>query len=242
MGGAGGSREIYTTDNTTPEHTLVLKDRKGFIRLALKFGEAGREGGSERRALERSPHEDSLPPLQPRRTLVMMRACPLTAWGVSAAGWLAGCPGVPLVPVFVFGEKYAYNKFHHRTGFAYFVLKVLRVPFLVFWGRYVGWGCGTHASLPPSIERTPSPGDKPATPSSSCLLLPPACRWGSFMPLPNSTLAVVVGKPMEVPRVESPSEEQVQAVLEEYSQQVLQLFHRHKGKYARRTDEHVVIV
>jgi 1-acyl-sn-glycerol-3-phosphate acyltransferase len=80
MDSSGGSKEIYTTDPHEPRTQLVLRDRRGFIRLALRHG-------------------------------------------------------APLVPVFVFGEKYAYHRFKHRTGFAYFVLRTLRVPFLIFWGR-----------------------------------------------------------------------------------------------------------
>ena len=75
-----GSKEIFTTDPYTPETTLVLKIRKGFIKMALRFG-------------------------------------------------------CPLVPVYIFGEKYAYHRLSHATGFARWLLAVLRVPFLIFWGR-----------------------------------------------------------------------------------------------------------
>jgi hypothetical protein len=43
--------------------------------------------------------------------------------------------GCPLVPVYTFGEKYAYHRLGHATGFAHWLLAVLRVPFLIFWGR-----------------------------------------------------------------------------------------------------------
>ncbi|TFJ88473.1 hypothetical protein NSK_000047 [Nannochloropsis salina CCMP1776] len=81
----GGSKEIYTTNPYTPETTLVLKIRKGFIRMALRYG-------------------------------------------------------CPLVPVYTFGEKYAYHRLGHATGFAHWLLAVLRVPFLIFWGRWRGRG------------------------------------------------------------------------------------------------------
>ena len=136
----GGSKEIYTTDPYNPQTKLVLKIRRGFIRLALKYG-------------------------------------------------------LPLVPVYIFGEKYAYHCLSPRFGFAHWLLKVLRVPFLIFWGRY-----------------------------------------GTFMPLKNTFVAVVVGRPLDVPKVENPSNEMVNEYLEKYCTAVHALFERHKRKYAKQEE------
>lgn len=76
----GGSKEIFTTDPYSPATRLVLQSRRGFIKLALKYG-------------------------------------------------------TPLVPVYVFGEKYAYDKLQTTSGISRWLLKTFRIPFLVFWGR-----------------------------------------------------------------------------------------------------------
>nr|ATB53146.1 diacylglycerol acyltransferase [Nannochloropsis oceanica strain IMET1] len=134
----GGSKEIYTTDPYTPETTLVLKIRKGFIRMALRYGCA-------------------------------------------------------LVPVYTFGEKYAYHRLGQATGFARWLLAVLKVPFLIFWGR-----------------------------------------WGTFMPLKETQVSVVVGTPLRVPKIEGePSPEVVEEWLHKYCDEVQALFRRHKHKYAK---------
>lgn len=54
------------------------------------------------------------------------------------------------------------------------------------------------------------------------------------MPLKNTFVAVVVGKPIEVPKVEgTPSPEVVNEYLERYCLAVKELFERHKPKYGK---------
>lgn len=67
-------------------------------------------------------------------------------------------------------------------------------------------------------------------------------RWGTFMPLPNTYISVVVGSPIEVPRVEGHvSDELVNATLARYTEALTALFERHKAKYARFPDEYLHI-
>lgn len=62
------------------------------------------------------------------------------------------------------------------------------------------------------------------------------------MPLPKTSLSVVVGKPVEVPKVEGVvSEEVVNDTLARYTEALTALFERHKHKYARFPDEYLHI-
>jgi len=47
--------------------------------------------------------------------------------------------GCDLVPVFVYGEKHCYHRFHIPDGVRKFLLKHLRIPLIVFWGRFFTW-------------------------------------------------------------------------------------------------------
>lgn len=47
--------------------------------------------------------------------------------------------GCDLVPVFVYGEKHCYHRFHIPDGLRKFLLKHLRVPIILFWGRFFTW-------------------------------------------------------------------------------------------------------
>ena len=132
----GGSKEIFYTDRDTKETKLVLRHRKGFIKLALKFGAS-------------------------------------------------------LVPVYTFNEKNAFTTVRPRTSFYKILLKTLRVPFFIFWGR-----------------------------------------WGTMLPHKDTKLAVVVGEPMVIKQNSSPTDEEVENVLNEYILRLNELVERHKHKYA----------
>ncbi|KDO23508.1 hypothetical protein SPRG_11430 [Saprolegnia parasitica CBS 223.65] len=47
--------------------------------------------------------------------------------------------GADLVPTFVFGEKWMYNLWNPPKGLRATVLQVLKVPLLLFWGRWCTW-------------------------------------------------------------------------------------------------------
>jgi len=80
----GGSREIFETDPNSKTTTLVLRGRKGFIRLAIRNGAS-------------------------------------------------------LVPVFVFGEKRCYERLNVNAKVRDWLLRSLRIPLIVFWGRFFTW-------------------------------------------------------------------------------------------------------
>jgi hypothetical protein len=78
-------------------------------------------------------------------------------------------------------------------------------------------------------------------PASDVISVCGRVRWCTFMPLKNTSLAVVVGPPLEVPRIQNPSQEVVDEYLDRYITAVTGLFHRHKHKYANSPDERLVI-
>ena len=80
----GGSKELFNTDPTSKKNKLVLKERKGFIKLAIRHG-------------------------------------------------------ADLVPTFVFGEKSMYSMWRPPRRLWKWLLKVLRIPLIVFWGRFGTW-------------------------------------------------------------------------------------------------------
>ncbi|KAF0700339.1 Aste57867_9152 [Aphanomyces stellatus] len=80
----GGSKEIFLTDPKSKETTLVLSDRLGFVKLAIRHG-------------------------------------------------------ADLVPFFAFGEKWIYNMWNPPKSVRHFFLQTIKVPFLVFWGRFGTW-------------------------------------------------------------------------------------------------------
>ncbi len=80
----GGSREIFNTDHRSKNTILELKNRSGFVRLAVQYG-------------------------------------------------------VPLVPVAVFGERDAYRRVDLPAWLQNFCLRRLRVPLLLFFGRWGSW-------------------------------------------------------------------------------------------------------
>ena len=47
--------------------------------------------------------------------------------------------GADLVPVFIFGEKKCYRRLNIPTGIRDFFLKTLKIPIIVFWGRWFTW-------------------------------------------------------------------------------------------------------
>ncbi|XP_077556828.1 2-acylglycerol O-acyltransferase 2-like [Haemaphysalis longicornis] len=76
----------------------------------------------------------------------------------------------------------------------------------------------------------------------------PPLFWGrgffqySFGLVPRrKRIVVVVGKPLEVPKVECPSEEEVNRVHQQYIDALIQLFNDHKDKYAATGSELVII-
>lgn len=80
----GGSKEIFETDPNSKTTTLVLRERKGFVRLAIRNGAS-------------------------------------------------------LVPVFVFGEKRCYERLNVNAKVRDWLLRSLRIPLIVFWGRFFTW-------------------------------------------------------------------------------------------------------
>ena len=61
-----------------------------------------------------------------------------------------------------------------------------------------------------------------------------------MMPKKGTSLAVVVGQPIEIPKVERPSDEVVAKYHQIYIQEIQNLFDRHKAQYAA-PDEYLVI-
>jgi len=47
--------------------------------------------------------------------------------------------GCQVVPAFVFGEKWLYNRFYLPHSFTRFFMKTLRLPLLIFWGRFLSY-------------------------------------------------------------------------------------------------------
>jgi 2-acylglycerol O-acyltransferase 2 len=56
-------------------------------------------------------------------------------------------------------------------------------------------------------------------------------KWGP-LPDPDTELNIVIGKPMELPLIESPTDEQITKYHDLYVQRIEQLFDTHKAKYA----------
>eukprot|EP00164_Ancoracysta_twista_P002183 GFYU01002882.1.p1 GENE.GFYU01002882.1~~GFYU01002882.1.p1 ORF type:complete len:388 (+),score=115.21 GFYU01002882.1:176-1339(+) len=106
----GGSKEIFKTLPNSPVTPLVLKERKGFVKLAMENG-------------------------------------------------------MPLVPVFVFGEKWMYNVVDIPAPIRQWFLRNLLTPLILFWGRGFTWmplraplsavfGKAMH------VEKNPSPSQE----------------------------------------------------------------------------------
>lgn len=123
----GGSKEIYTTNPYTAETKLVLRIRQGFIKLALHYGA----------------------PLVPIYIYgeKCVRTNPLSPSCFASAQllllpprlWSAMHPAHPIRPYhthLVHTHRYAYHRLEQKTGFGNLLLSTLRVPFLVFWGRW----------------------------------------------------------------------------------------------------------
>ncbi|TYZ63962.1 hypothetical protein PybrP1_003658, partial [[Pythium] brassicae (nom. inval.)] len=78
----GGVPEIFLSNPNTKENKIVLKNRMGFVKLAIRHG-------------------------------------------------------AELVPTFVFGEKWFFNVWSPPTSVITFFRKVLKIPMIVFWGRFL---------------------------------------------------------------------------------------------------------
>jgi hypothetical protein len=78
----GGVPEIFLVDPESKETTIVLKERLGFVKLAIRHG-------------------------------------------------------AELVPTFVFGEKWFFNVWNPPKSVISFFRKVLKIPIIVFWGRFM---------------------------------------------------------------------------------------------------------
>ncbi|GAB9469411.1 Diacylglycerol o-acyltransferase [Globisporangium polare] len=77
----GGVPEIFLVDPNSKVNTIVLKNRLGFVKLAIRHG-------------------------------------------------------AELVPTFVFGEKWFFNVWNPPKSVISFFRKVLKIPIIVFWGRF----------------------------------------------------------------------------------------------------------
>uniref|UniRef100_K3X4P9 Acyltransferase n=1 Tax=Globisporangium ultimum (strain ATCC 200006 / CBS 805.95 / DAOM BR144) TaxID=431595 RepID=K3X4P9_GLOUD len=78
----GGVPEIFLVDPKSKDNTIVLKNRLGFVKLAIRHG-------------------------------------------------------AELVPTFVFGEKWFFNVWNPPKSVISFFRKVLKIPVIVFWGRFM---------------------------------------------------------------------------------------------------------
>ena len=47
--------------------------------------------------------------------------------------------GSELVPVFIFGEKQCYRRLNVPTSVRDWLLRVLKIPLIIFWGRWFTW-------------------------------------------------------------------------------------------------------
>lgn len=61
-----------------------------------------------------------------------------------------------------------------------------------------------------------------------------------MMPKAGTTLSVVVGEPINVPKVAHPSEDLITKYQQKYIEELQELFDRHKDKYAQ-PGEYLVI-
>ena len=57
--------------------------------------------------------------------------------------------------------------------------------------------------------------------------------WCFFMPRADTELVTVVGKPLQLPKIERPSREQVKKFHDQYIAALVDLFERHKRTYAK---------
>lgn len=106
----GGSKEVFNSNPSSPKNRLVLKDRKGFIKLAIK-------------------------------------------------------QGAQLVPTYVFGEKWMYSMWRPPRAVWKAILRVLRVPLIVFWGRFGTWmpyrkSLGIVYGKPIAVKQDDNPSDE----------------------------------------------------------------------------------
>lgn len=47
--------------------------------------------------------------------------------------------GSDLVPVFIFGEKRCYRRLNVPESVRDWLLRVLKIPLIIFWGRWFTW-------------------------------------------------------------------------------------------------------
>ncbi|KAM3654583.1 LOW QUALITY PROTEIN: 2-acylglycerol O-acyltransferase 3-like [Ammospiza maritima maritima] len=170
----GGAAEAL--EGTPGRHRVTLRQRRGFVRLALRHAILGHFGGDSE---------------------VVSGRC----WG--------DLERAPLVPVCVFGEQDAFRQ--PNFGFNLLILGFMDAFHQPPWPS--GRCCG--ASSAPQEDF----GVRP------CLF------WGrgGLPVLPfRVPLTVVVGTPLEVPRVPRPSPELVAHYHELYVQRLQELFERHK--------------
>lgn len=67
-------------------------------------------------------------------------------------------------------------------------------------------------------------------------------KWGTFVPLEGKVpLMAVYGRPIEVERVENPTEEQVEALQRKYEAAVQDLFERYKIRAGYGAEETLLI-
>ena len=60
--------------------------------------------------------------------------------------------------------------------------------------------------------------------------------WSPFLPHSNAELITVVGKPLQLPKIEKPTREDVTKYHELYMKSLKELFDRNKKKYASNPD------
>jgi len=106
--------------------------------------------------------------------------------------------GCDLVPTFVFGEKWVYRRLHPYPAIKTFFYNVLKVPLIIFWGKWLTW-------LPITD--------------------------------PTRPMSIVFGTPIPVPKIENPTDEEINTYHKKFIQGIETIFEKYKIKFGYTEDE-----